>query len=213
MSARLSAVILLVVFSASLPPAAGAARSGAGAPLATARALARAMKGGRSAEAAVSYQLADPMGGPARAMRGRVKVESPDRVRLDFAAGGERIALRGDGGEWLQPAAKQLLRISSERAGSALLWWRVLLPESGESFREDTLRAGVFRLAPRDSAASPVRIKVRLDAAGLPVELAVDGMSDQPVVYRLSGWKFSPGRGAAAYRLSAPAGFTIVDLP
>ena len=113
----------------------------------------------------------------------------------------------------LQPAAKQLLRISSARAAGALQWWRVLLPESGGTFREDSLGPRRLRLAPRDPDAGPVRIEVRLDARGFPVELVVDGLSDRPVSYRLSGWKFSPGRGAAAYRLSAPAGFATIDLP
>lgn len=183
------------------------------APLATARAMSVAMAKGRSGEAQVSYMLADPLGGPSRSVRGRIRVESPDRVRLDFAGSGERIALRSDGGEWLQPASRQLLRIPADRARSALQWWRVLLPASRESFREDSLAARRYALTPLDPDAGPVRIVVRLDPKGFPAELAVSGMADETVTYRLSGWKFGPARGAAAYRLSAPAGYETVDLP
>jgi outer membrane lipoprotein-sorting protein len=193
--------------------AASATAFAAPAPLATARALSAAMAGGRSGEAQVMYTLADPLGGPARTVRGRVRVEAPDRVRLDFPAGGERIAIRSDGGEWLQPASRQLLRIPADRALSALQWWRVLLPGSRESFREDSLGGRRYSLAPLDADAGPVRIVVRLDARGFPAELQVSGMTDETVTYRLSGWKFGPGRGAAAYRLSAPAGYETVDLP
>ena len=182
-------------------------------PLVTARALALAMRGGRSAEAEVRYDLVDPLGGPARVVRGRVRVESPDRVRLDFTTSGERIALRGDGGEWLQPAARQLLRIPAERAAGALQWWRVLLPESRDTFREESLSSRRFRLAPRAAGAGPIRMMVRLDARGLPADLVVEGVSDAPVTYRISNWKFPPERGAAAYRLVAPPGFETVDLP
>ncbi|MEO5618945.1 MAG: hypothetical protein ABIS67_14345 [Candidatus Eisenbacteria bacterium] len=183
------------------------------APLASARALSSAMAGGRGGEAQVAYELADPLGGPARTVRGRVRVESPDRVRLDFSPAGERIAMRGDGGEWLQPASRQLLRIPAARAQSALQWWRVLLPASRESFHEDPLGRRRFSLVPLDSAAGPIRIMVRLDARGYPAEVIVTGMMEEPITYRLSGWKFGPGRGAAAYRLSAPPGYETVDLP
>lgn len=181
-------------------------------PLATVRALARSMEGGRCGDAALGYEIADPLGGPPRTVRGRVRVESPDRVRLDLATG-EKITLRSDGGEWLQPATRQLLRISSERAAGALQWWRVLLPESRETFREDSIAPRRFQLAPRDEAAGGVRIRSRLDARGFPVELVVEGMGDKPVTYRLSAWRFGAGRGAAAYRLATPAGFEVVDLP
>lgn len=183
----------------------------AASPLVTARALSRALAGGRAGEASVSYAIAD-LGGTPRTITGRVRVESPDRVRLDFATTGEKITLRSDGGEWLQPATKQLLRIPADRASGALRWWRVLLPGSGASFQEEPLGERRYRLTSRDVAGG-ITITARLDARGFPAELMVEGMQDQPVTYRLSGWHFGAGRGASSYHLSAPAGYEIVEIP
>lgn len=205
-------VVILAALPGPAPAATPAAPRNAAPALVTARALARAMSGDRSAEARVAFELPDPLGGPARASSGRVRVEPPDRVRLDFASG-ERIGLRGDGGEWLQPASRQLLRISAERAGMALQWWRVLLPESRTRFREDSLGGRRFALTPLGGEADPMRIVVQLDGRGFPARLEVSGLGDGVVTYRLSGWSFGPARGAPAYRLSAPPGFETVDLP
>jgi len=126
---------------------------------------------------------------------------------------GEKITLRGDGGEWLQPRTRQLLRISSERAAGALQWWRLLLPESRATFREDSLGPRKFRLEPIETSAAPIRITARLDARGLPSELSVEGLGEAPITYRLSAWRFAAGRGAGAYKLQAPPGYEVVDLP
>ena len=179
-------------------------------PLVTARALSRALAGGRAGEATVSYAIPD-LGGTPRTVNGRVRVEAPDRVRLDFTTG-EKITLRSDGGEWLQPATKQLLRIPADRASGALRWWRVLLPGSGATFQEEAVGDRRYRLTSRDVTGG-VTVTARLDAQGYPAELRVEGMQDQPVTYKVSGWRFGAGRGAAGYHLTAPAGYETVDLP
>lgn len=179
-------------------------------PLVTARAMSRALAGGRAGEASVSYAIPDMSGAP-HTVTGRVRVQAPDRVRLDFTTG-EKITLRSDGGEWLQPATKQLLRIPPDRASGALRWWRVLLPGSGATFQEESLGDHRYRLTSRDVAGG-ITVTARLDAQGFPAELRVEGMQDQPVTYTLSGWRFGGGRGAASYRLTAPAGYETVDLP
>ena len=213
----IAGVALLLALAAG-PAAVGAADRGesltpttAVSPLITARAMSRALAGGRAGEATVSYRIAD-MGGTPRTVTGRVRVESPDRVRLDFTTTGEKITLRSDGGEWLQPATKQLIRIPAERASGALRWWRVLLPGSGASFHEDSLGDRRYRLTSRDVPGG-ITVTARLDARGLPAELMVEGMQEEPVTYRLSGWRFGAGHGAASYHLTAPPGYETVDLP
>ncbi len=194
------------VRSASLTPTAPVS------PLVTARALSRSLAGGRSGEATVSYTLENPLGGPARTVTGHVRIESPDRVRLDFVTTGEKITLRSDGGEWLQPATRQLIRIPADRAAGALRWWRVLLPGSGETFHEDSLGDRRYRLTQRGSEGV-VTVTAALDSRGFPAELTVEGMGESPITYRLSGWRFAAAHGAAAYRLTAPAGYETVELP
>ena len=208
-------LLALVTGAAAARAAADRAQSltptAAASPLMTARAMSRSLAGGRAGEATVSYAVAD-MGGTPRTVTGRVRVESPDRVRLDFTTTGEKITLRSDGGEWLQPATKQLIRIPAERASGALRWWRVLLPGSGASFHEDSLGDRRYRLTSRDVPGG-ITVTARLDARGLPVELMVEGMQEEAVTYRLNGWRFSAGHGAASYRLTAPPGYETVDLP
>lgn len=188
------------------------ARSWAESRPATVRALAGPLAAGQRAEASVQYRLADPLGGPGRTVRGTIAVEAPDFVRLEFTTG-ERVTLRSDGGEWLQPSARQMVRIPASRAEAALLWWRVLLPGSAQVFREDSIAPRRFGLTPLAAEAGPLRVVVTLDPRGFPRELAVEGGEDAAPVYRLSGWRFARARGPAAYRLTAPSGFEVVDLP
>ena len=103
-------------------------------------------------------------------------------------------------------------RIPAERATGALRWWRVLLPGSGASFHEDSLGDRRYRLTSRDVSGG-VTVTARLDPRGFPAELTVEGMQEEPVTYRLSGWHFGPAHGPASYHLSAPAGWETVDLP
>ncbi|HEV2106400.1 MAG TPA: hypothetical protein VGU27_11805, partial [Candidatus Eisenbacteria bacterium] len=172
--------------------------------------LAGLARGGR-AEATLRYELPGPPGAPPRPIRATLALERPTLARLDVRTTGESVTLRADGGEWLQPAARQLVRLQPAQAIAALRWWRVLLAGGAE---EQRLGPAEYRLlvpgtpeAPADSA------DVRLDARGLPERLALaDGLGGEQV-YRLSGWRFGRARGEAAFRLAAPAGWDVVDLP
>jgi len=153
------AALGLVVLALSLPPgpagAAGTGASPATAPgLASTRTLVARLRAGRG-EAAVTVTRGDPLGGPDRVDQGQVALEPPDRVRLDFAKTGERIALRGDGGEWVQPAAKQLVRIRREQAGLATWLWEVFLAGGSEAFAERSSGERRFTLEPRTYEVAP----------------------------------------------------------
>jgi len=204
-SRRLAPALIAIVFSA------GFASSAARVPH-SARALAAGLKGGHRAEAQLAYTLADPLGGAARAIQGKLALEPPDRLRLDFSTTGESVALRGDGGEWLQPAQRQLIRIPADRAVAALAWGRVLLPSAGATFHEDSLAPRRFRLTPDDPDDGPP-VLVELDAHGLPARLTVESAGADSTTYRFSNWRFVAARGAVAYRISAPQGYDAVDLP
>lgn len=180
--------------------------------LESSRALLAQMRAKGRAEAALTYTLAGLPGEPPRTIRGRLALEPPDRARLDVGASGEAIAVRADGGDWLDPAAGQLVRLSPARIAPALRWWRVLLGAAGE-VRERRDGPGRWWLLlgggpglPADSAL------VELDASGLPVRLELPAL-DGPTVYRLSRWRFMPARGRAAFTLTAPPGVTEVRLP
>jgi len=162
----------------------------------------------------VTLTRSDPMGGPAQVMRGRLALEPPDRVRLDFPATGERIAVRGDGGEWVQPAARQMVRLKPEQTDLAAGLWEVFLRGGNDRFAERAVGARRFVLEARTQEEGlPGKIQVVLDARGLPATLEMDDPSGGDVRYAFRGWRFTRASGVRAFALRAPAGYTVVDLP
>lgn len=173
--------------------------------------LARELGAARRAEVTLRWELPSVPGSPPRPVSGTLALEAPDRVRLEMAGTGERLVARGDGGEWLQPSTKQLLRFGSRQAAPAIRWWRVLLGEA-RGVRERRVAARRYVLVQRDEAGLADSAAVWLDARGLPARLEVPG-GDGLLAYRLSGWRFGKAKGPAAFRLAAPAGYETVELP
>lgn len=181
--------------------------------LESSRALLASLRGAGRAEAAVTFAVGDPIAGRPRASLGRLALEPPDRARLDFGASGEAVTLRADGGEWRQPATKQLLRLSPDHAAGALRWWRVLLDPAGRGASERRVGPRHYRLRlDGEPGAGADSADVRLDARGLPAELAL-GEQQGGAVARFSAWRFMRARGASAFRLTAPPGYADVELP
>lgn len=199
------ALVLALAFLAAVPaPAPGGG-------LESSARLARELGASRRAEAVLRYTLPSPAGGPGRTVTGALALEAPDRVRLDVKGSGEALVARGDGGEWLQPSTKQLLRFGAGAASPALRWWRVLLGDAA-GVRERRAGPGRYRLAQGDGVGFADSATVVLDARGLPARIEVAGPGGT-MVYRLSGWRFRAAKGAAAFRLAAPAGYETVDVP
>jgi hypothetical protein len=174
--------------------------------------LARLGATGR-AEATVETAVEDLLTGRIRTVRGRLALELPHLARLDFPDG-ERLSLREDGGDWVQPSTRQLVRSGPRSAAAALRWSAVLLESGSEEIRERPLGNRGYELstAGADSAAGE-RQRVWLGAGGLPERLEVLSPGGEPRTYRLSGWRFSRARGRAAFVLQAPPGFETVELP
>lgn len=173
--------------------------------------LAGLARSGR-AEATLSWLVPAPPGALSVTMKGALALEPPDLARLDVRGTGERITLRGEGGEWSQPAMKQFIRLTPRHSVAAMRWWRLLVSGTGASERR--LASRRYRLtieaAPREAADSA---EVWLDARGLPSRLELaDGMGGKQI-YRLAAWRFSKPKGAAAFRLTPPPGVEVVELP
>jgi len=199
-------------------PAAGTATSGksgaraAAAPVATRALVARLEAAGRG-EVRLTQTTPDPTGGPARVDRGTLALEPPDRARIDYSGAGEALTARADGGEWLQPAARQMLRLDPEQAAEAARIWAILVG-GGESFFERRLGVRRYALLPRELGAAAVDSAwIEVDAAGLPTraDLFSEALGKVTVVF--AGWKFGRPRGDTAFRLSAPQGYEVVALP
>ena len=185
------------------------------APLEATRALATSLAHSGRAEATLAWSIAGPPGRAPRALRGTLAVEAPDLARLDVTGTGERITLRADGGEWLQPELKQFVLLTPRHAVAAMRWWRLMAGSSGAAgASERKLGTNHYRLlVPATRAADADSAEVWLDARGLPARLALaDGQGGQSG-YRLTGWRFTHAKGGAAFRLTAPSGMETVEMP
>lgn len=194
-----------------------AAASAAAVPLESARALAAGLARAGRAEATLSWSVPGPPGSAATALHGRLAVEPPDLARLDVTGTGERITLRSDGGEWLQPRLKQFVRLTPRHAVAAMRWWRLLAGAGGGGggvATERRLGPGRYRLiVPATPEAEADSADVWLDSRGLPARLVLaDGMGGQSS-YRLAGWRFTRAQGGTAFRLEVPPGMETVELP
>ena len=213
-SPRTPAAFALLVTSVVLATSFGdawAAAPVAASPLAR---LVRRLKSAGRAEVQVTRTSQDPVSGTSRLARGRMALEPPDRMSLTFGASGERIVLRGDGGEWLQPHLRQVLKLGPERAAAVSRWWRVLLGEDEGGVTLDRLAAGRYRVTVADAGAEAQASGVlELDGAGLPRKLEIDEGLEQPTVYRFAAWTFVPPRGASAFTIATPSGYEAVPMP
>ncbi len=180
------------------------------APLEASRALVRSLGQNGRAEATLRYAVPASPGDTPRSVHATLALEPPDRARLDVPATGEKITLRQDGGEWLQPSLKQLVKLRPRHAVAALQWWRVLLGD-GAGVRERRLPSGGYRLVTTSGHADSA--DVWLDAKRLPARLELPDGSGGHAVYRLASWRFSRARGAAAFQLPTPPGYVAIDLP
>ncbi|MFI5369916.1 MAG: outer membrane lipoprotein carrier protein LolA [Candidatus Eisenbacteria bacterium] len=190
-----------------LTPVAGRAHTAE--PTAASRALATRLAASGRAEAALVQVVPDPLGGPADERRGRVAIENPDRVRLDYT-NGESVALRGDGGEWLQPRLQQMLVFDAAGAGAANRAWDLLLGRD-DSMTVRAAGGSTWRLVPkREQIGLPDSVEVALDPAGLPRRLTAWVGGERTVEFRISGWRFLQSRGRGAFVLAAPRGFEVI---
>jgi len=195
----------LALLLATVPVAAPAGS----ATLESSRALVEQLRRAGRAEATLEWTLAGALGEPAP-QRGQLALEPPSFARLDVARTGERVTLRPDGGEWLQPQLHQMIRLSPRHAGTAMRWWRLLA--GGEGARERKLGSGRYRLVVGSGTASADSAEVTLDSRGLPARLRL-GVGEDAQEYRLSQWRFVKARGERDFRLTAPPGVESVELP
>jgi len=215
----LGTTIGLALVAAGVPSSAAAAtapasRDGAAPPLAAARGLALRLRDRGRAVATIERRAYDPIAGRERVLRGRLTLELPDRARLEFPASGEIVALRGDGGEWLQPALSQMLRLGPRNAAAGRRWWDLLLPGEETRFTEHPLSPRRYAVvSPAGAGFESDTAWVGLDGAGLPASLEYADAAGGRIAYRFRGWSFQRPRGRASFELAPPAGFEVVDLP
>jgi outer membrane lipoprotein-sorting protein len=146
------------------------------------------------------------------AVRGALALEPPDRVRIDFDTTGEKVALRADGGEWLQPALRQCVRLGPERARVALEWWDLFMTPKREGFIERRSAGGRVMIV-RAGAGAPADTAWVTLTDGNPTALEISQEGGGRSTYEFRHWKFSHAHGRGAFVLAAPHGWESVDLP
>jgi hypothetical protein len=203
------AAAVLLALAVVACPATGAEHP----PLQSTRGLLARLRAAGRAEAALETTVEDLLSGRPRTVRGRLALELPHRARLDFPER-ESLTLREDGGDWLQPGTRQLLRSGPASAEAAMRWTAVLLESGTEDIRERPIGRRGFELSPAGAdSAQGERQRVWLGVDGYPSRIEIVDAAGERRTYRLSGWRFVRARGRAAFVLSAPAGFEVVDLP
>lgn len=152
--------------------------------------------------------------GVAKTVRGRLALEPPDRASLEFEETGERVTMRGDGGEWLQPALAQMMVLRSSHAIGASRWWQAFLSNTPGAIRSHRLGGNRWLLVrPQSIDAAAESAWVEVDARGLPTRIELRDAGVASSVYRLSAWRFVKARGRDAFVVKPPPGTTVVPLP
>jgi hypothetical protein len=205
---RIARILLCALLGASGGAPAAAA---VGRPLGSSRALLVGLRASGRAEATLQLRQADPLSGRTNVLRGRLALELPRFARLELEDG-QRLTLREDGGDWLQPATRQLVRAGARSAAGALVWWGALLDPREAGIQERKVGARGYVLT-RRGAGEALAQRIELGADGLPCRLTVETSPGERVEYRLTRWRFVRSRGAADFALKAPAGFEVVELP
>lgn len=179
--------------------------------LASAAGLRSRLRHGGRASASFTHRLTDEQG-PSAPRSGRVALEPPDRVRLDFRDDGECLTLRGDGGEWLQPSLRQLVLLPADQVGAAARLWELFLDGGRAGISERLVRKGTYLLTAESVVPAAFdSVWVSLDAAGLPARIEAS-LNGQRVSFALTRWSFGAPRGAPAFTQVAPAGIATVPL-
>jgi hypothetical protein len=198
-----------VVLCCALAQLAGATPSPGATPTPASRALVNRMGATGRAEASLIQRVPDPLGGPGAERRGRLALERPDRVRLDYE-GGESVTLRRDGGEWLQPRLTQMLVFDSTGAGAAQSAWDLLLGRD-DAIAAHAVGAGRWRLRPMHPDPDlPDSVEIVLDPNGLPKRLVSWVAGERSLEFEISGWRFPHAKGRPDFVLKAPPGYEVI---
>jgi hypothetical protein len=212
MHARRALVALAVALVAPLDRIQVASAGTPPAPPRTAKVLVERLRESGRAEATFVRRHRDLFADADVEVHGKLVLEPPDRARLDFDETSERVTLRKDGGEWLQPQLEQMLRFEPERAWAALRWWRLFAGVGQADVRERPAGDGgtVVRIGSGEAIDSAW---VRLAKDGLPAEIRIVEAGDLPVTYALGGWRFAKPRGRDDFVIRPPKGYDVFDLP
>jgi hypothetical protein len=175
--------------------------------------LGRRLQAAGRAEVRFERNAPDPFGGAATKIAGRLALESSNRAELRFPSTGERLTLREDGGEWLQPELRQMIVFQKRHASAALRWWQAVLGAAEKLERRRVGEREWVVLAPATRGIPADSIRVRLSRDGLPERIEVNEGLPEPAVYAFTSWKFTRPLGRSAFVVEAPESYEVVPMP
>jgi len=205
------ALVLVTLLGTPAVSFAGDADTRATTPEVTRVLVARLRASGR-VEVKIERLALDPISGSTRAMRGVLALEPPHRADIVFPATGERITVRADGGEWLQPGLLQMIRLGAGNATGITRWWDLLIGSDPGEFvaRQVSAKRWVVIAAAPGAVADSAWITLASD--GLPARLEVAETPGARAMYRFREWAFLKPRGRDAFVIQPPPGYEVVRL-
>jgi len=202
---RAAFLVLALAFAAAEPPSEGEAR------------LARAagFYGDGAAHASPFTQIYTPAGfASAKREAGTVWVQSPQRLRFDYAAPEKKVFTYDAGeGRFFSPDDKQLTirkLTADEQARLPLVF--LSKPEDLSDRYQITLDAsGAILLKPKAADSDLAWVKVAVGSTGNVEALSYEDASGNRTEFRFEGWKAEKARPPADYRITGPKGTRIVE--
>ena len=180
-------------------------------PLVSTRTLLAKLRVAGRAEASLRFERRDPLSGRTSALRGRLALELPHFARLDLGDG-QQLTLREDGGDWLQPATRQLIRAGARSTAGLLGWWGALLDPRGAGPRETRAGPRAYVLLP-PGVDETMAQRMELGADGLPRRVVIALNPEESIEYQIARWRFVRPRGRSGFVLEVPRGYELVEVP
>jgi hypothetical protein len=158
----------------------------------------------------VAVQRGDVSDGSRASIRMEIVLSAKGSVRIERSDHSNVLVVRPDGGEILDHRHQQLVRLGPDEVRRAAGVWTLFL-SNDPALEERALGQGRSLVVMAPGGAAVESVWVRLGADSLPARL--DFGPDRMISLELSGWRFVGAPAASRFRLTAPAGYEVVEWP
>ena len=178
-------------------------------------AKAAAAYGDGSAHAASFTQIYTPAGfATSKRESGRVCIQSPQRLRFDYAAPDAKVYTYDAGeGRFFSPEDKQLAirKLSADERARLPLVFLENPADLASRYDIRTDASGAVLLKPRAADSDLAWLKLVVAASGMVDNLSYEDVAGNRSEFRFEGWKSEKPRPPEDYRITGPKGTRIVE--
>jgi outer membrane lipoprotein carrier protein len=178
-------------------------------------AKAAAAYGDGSAHAASFTQIYTPAGfATSKRESGRVWIQSPQRLRFDYAAPDAKVYTYDAGeGRFFSPEDKQLAirKLSADERARLPLVFLESPADLASRYDIRTDASGAVLLKPRAADSDLAWLKLVVTASGMVDNLSYEDVAGNRSEFRFEGWKSEKPRPPEDYRITGPKGTRIVE--